>query len=226
MGYKLYDFSASPFCIKIRRILEYKGIEYEKIDTSGGKILEVKRRGKIGKVPALDIDGELVCDSTDIAYVLERRHPTPSILPSDSRARALCHVLEDWSDEALYFYGVYYRWIDLEGRTEAGKIFSPGFLGRILIPRMIYLRAKKQTVGQGIARKPAEHITSDLERELSHLAALLQDGGFLLGSAPMLCDFAVIGQLIYLVRTPHGGRLIEKRPDIQSYMDRMRELRN
>lgn len=225
MGYKLYDFSASPFCIKVRRILEYKDIEYEKIDTSGGKILEVKRRGKIGKVPALDIDGDLICDSTNIAHVLEERHPTPSIMPNEDRARAVCHVLEDWSDEALYFYGVYYRWIEPEGRAEAAKVFPKGFFGRVLVPTMIYRRAKKQTLGQGVARKPAQHVANDLARELDHLATLVKDRDFLLGSAPMLCDFAVIGQLIYLIRTPHGARSIEKRSGIQAYMDRMRNLR-
>ena len=87
MALRLYDWGASPFCMKIRGILDYKDLPYERVMVLGRPLLELWRRGRIGKVPALDIDGELVCDSTDIAHVLERRFPTPPILPATARER-------------------------------------------------------------------------------------------------------------------------------------------
>ena len=226
MALRLYDFPASPFCIKVRSILDYKGLVYERVDASRPSVMaELKRRGGIGKVPALDIDGELVCDSTDIAYALERTAPTPQIVPDDPRQRGLCHVLEDWADESLYWHGVYFRWWDSEGRAGAPAIFPKGFFGQRVIPRVVEHTARKQLMGQGTGRKSPQHVSRDLDRQLDHLQALLRDGPFLLGEAPMLCDFAVNGQLVYLDRTPHGRSALDSRPAIGTFMGRMRGFR-
>jgi glutathione S-transferase len=225
MTYRLYDFAASPFCIKVRAILDYKGVEFERINTAGSGMLELRKRGKIGKVPALDIDGELICDSTDIAHELERRHPEPPILPEDPRNLALCHALEDWSDESLYWSGVYYRWVDPEGRAGASTIFPKGFFGQAVIPAVISRKARQQLEGQGTGRKSAEHIARDLQRQLGCLSQLLTNRDYLLEDTPMLCDFAVCGQLVYLRRTPHGARELEGHPDIVAFVERMRALR-
>src|ERR687886_451429 len=98
-----YDWPFSPFCMKVRAILDYKQVEHERVNPLGPAVIRIYRRGKVGKVPAVDFDGTLVVDSTDIAYELERRFPSPPILPKAPRERALCHALEDWADESLYF---------------------------------------------------------------------------------------------------------------------------
>ena len=91
--------------MKVRAILDHKRVQYERVTTHGSTMLELRRRGKTGKVPAVEIDGELIVDSTDIAYALDRLFPDPPLLPTDPRERELCHVLEDWADESLYFIG-------------------------------------------------------------------------------------------------------------------------
>ncbi|HEU5058569.1 MAG TPA: glutathione S-transferase N-terminal domain-containing protein, partial [Kofleriaceae bacterium] len=131
MNVKLYDWGPSPFCLKVRAILEHKRIPYARVGALGRPILELRRRGKIGKVPALDIDGELVCDSTDIAYALERLVPEPAILPADPRERGLCHALEEWADESLYFVGLYFQWIDPAGLAMVPQAFGRGPLGKL-----------------------------------------------------------------------------------------------
>jgi len=195
----------------------------ERIDVTGLKLLELRKRGRVGKVPALEIDGELVCDSTDIAYAIEAKHPSPPVLPDDPRERALCHVLEDWADESLYFMGLYERWSDREGRRAAGKAFR-GPLA-VVLPWFLASRAKRQIEGQGIGRKSPSHVAKDLARHVEHLHALLDGRPFLLGDQPMLCDFAVLGQLIYLARTPVGGRAVEGDELLTAYLDRMRKVR-
>jgi glutathione S-transferase len=229
MTYRLFDFAASPFCIKIRALLDYMQIPFERVNIgSPAGMFELRRRSVIGKVPALDMgDGRLICDSTDIAHALEQRHPAPAILPADPRQRALCHVLEDWSDESLYWYGLHYRWLDPAGRREAGTIFKAGgALGRGLISWVVARRARVQARGQGTARKPPEHVAADLERHLDQLEALLADQAYLLGDAPLLCDFALCGQLVYLQRTPHGAAVIARRPTLGAFLERMRALRS
>jgi glutathione S-transferase len=220
----LYDWGPSPFCLKVRAILDHKRIAYRRLSALGRPILELRRRGGIGKVPALELDGELVCDSTDIAYALERRVPEPAVLPADARERALCHALEDWADESLYFVGLYFQWIDPAGLAMVPQAFGRGPLGKLAF-EVSLRRIRRQVRGQGTSRKPDAHVRADLERHLDALEALVAPGPFLLGEAPLLCDFAVMSQLVYLARTPHGGPRVAARPALTAYLERMKALR-
>lgn len=227
MHLRLYDFSASPFCIKVRSILDHKKLGYERIDASNPSVmLSLKRKGGIGKVPALEIGNRLVCDSTNIAYAIEELAPEPPLVPSDPIMRAHCHLLEDWADESLYWLGVYFRWWDPAGRAGAPAIFPKGFMGKSVVPRIVERVARKQLIGQGTGRKPPETVAADLDRSLDHLKLLLGANPFLLGDRPWLCDFAVNGQLVYLSRTPHGRLSIDARPELGAYLERMKALRS
>ncbi|HET6583757.1 MAG TPA: glutathione S-transferase family protein [Nannocystaceae bacterium] len=221
---RLFDWGPSPFCMKIRAILDYKGLEYERVMVLGRPMIELVRRGGIGKVPALDIDGELVCDSTDIAHAIEQRFPTPPILPREPDRRALCHVLEDWADESVYYVNLYYQWIDPRGAPMVARAFERFIVGRAVLP--LYRRmVTRQIRGQGTGRKPAAHVRRDLDRHLDAFDDLLAARDFLLGDGPFLCDFSAAAQLHYLSRTPVGGEALATRPRIASYRERMRTFR-
>jgi glutathione S-transferase len=220
----LYDWPASPFCMKVRALLDYKSIDYDRINILSSAWFEVRRRGKIGKVPALEIDGDLVCDSTDIAYKIEELTPNPPIIPADPYQAALCHALEDWADESLYFIGLYFQWQEPEGRDMVPLAFGKGPIGRLAF--LGYERAMlRQLRGQGTSRKSIDHLRRDLTRHLDSIEALLADRDFFIEDRPTLCDFAMLGQLHYLRRTPVGGSEIERRPRIVAFLDRMRALR-
>ncbi len=224
MNVLLYDWGPSPFCLKVRAILEHKRIAYRRKNVLGRPLLELRRRGKIGKVPALDIDGQLICDSTDIALALEELVAEPAILPADPRERALCHAIEEWADESIYFVGLYFQWIDPAGLAMVPRAFGRGPAGKLAF-RVYSRRIRAQVRGQGTARKPEAHVKGDLERHLDHASALVSPGPFVFGANPMLCDFALMSQLVYLARAPHGGPRIEARPALGAYLDRMRALR-
>jgi len=220
----LYDWGPSPFCLKVRAILEHKRIPYTRRGALGRPMLELRRRGRIGKVPALDLDGELICDSTDIAYALERREPEPAVLPADPRERALCHALEEWADESLYWIGIYFQWVDPAGLAMVPQAFGKGPLGKVAF-EVYRRRIQRQVRGQGTARKPDAHVRRDLERQLDAAEGLLTPGPYLLGARPALCDFAVMSQLVYLSRTPVGKPRIEARPALGRYLAAMKGLR-
>ena len=225
MQVRLYDWAPSPFSLKVRAILEYKGVPFARTSVFNPKaLMDVRRRGKVGKVPALEIDGALLVDSTNIAYELERRFPAPPVIPADPRERALCHALEEWSDEALYFIGLYYQWHDPEGRKLVPQAFGSSLYGR-MIYRLFLRRVTARIRGQGTSRKQPEHVRADLQRHLEAIAALVQGNPYLLGSQPYLCDFALLGQLVYLNRTPVGSRAIASHDAVNRYLDRMKSLR-
>jgi glutathione S-transferase len=130
----------------------------------------------------LEIGGHLFVDSTDIVYELEKRFPDPPVIPTAPREWALCHALEEWSDEALYFIGLYYQWFEAEGRKMVPQAFGRGVVARAAC--QYYKRVVlKQIKGHGTSRKPPEHVRSDLKRQLDALVALVNPGPFLLGVA-------------------------------------------
>src|SRR5690625_4527510 len=100
----LHQFTQSPFCVQLRRIMAYKKLAFEVRTHPLADLRRVRRFNPIGKLPALEHRGQWVADSTDIAHYLERQFPDVPILPATPREAALSHVLEDWADESLYFY--------------------------------------------------------------------------------------------------------------------------
>jgi glutathione S-transferase len=206
--------------MKVRAILDYKGVDYRAVNPMR-HMGAIRRRGGVGKVPAVEIDGELIVDSTDIAHALDARFPDPPLLPDDPRERALCHAIEDWADESLYFIGLYYRWYEAEGRKPIPRAFGKSLTGRIAF-RFYLRRILGQLKGQGTLRKSPEHVRRDLERHLDAVEGVLGAGPYVFGSRPYLCDFALWGQLNYLNKTPVGGRAIAKRPAIGAYVERMK----
>jgi glutathione S-transferase len=216
-----YDWPYSPFCMKVRAILEYKRAAFYSVNPLAARG-ELRRRGT-GKVPAIEIDGLFVTDSSNIALVLDERYPEPPLFPSSPRERGLCHALEDWADESLYFIGLYYRWIEEDGRKPVAGVFGSSLKGRAAY--LYYSRLiARQLAGQGTLRKSPEHIRVDLERNLDAVEGMLDGGQYLLGDRPYLCDFAVWGQLNYLKRTPVGGRAIAGHAAVSAYVDRMAAL--
>jgi len=86
MRARLYQFSYSPGSAKVRKLLHYKGVEFDTIEVDYVERKElIAASGQI-KTPALTIsDGETIVDSARIALRLEELHPNPTILPTDLR---------------------------------------------------------------------------------------------------------------------------------------------
>jgi glutathione S-transferase len=220
----LYQFEASPFCDKIRRILHTKHVPYTVHNVPLSQTAtKLRRINPIGKVPCIDDGGRILADSTDIAYHLEERFPLPSLIPASPRERALCHMLEDWADESLYFYEVRMRLtfssnaprtIELLTRDEPGIVRT---LAPIVIPAMM----KNITRQQGIGRKPEEWVVRDLERHADALLGWLDGREWLVGEALSLADIAVFAQMFCIRSTVEGGRVVSARPGLASWMDRV-----
>lgn len=224
MPITFYDWAPSPFCIKVRALLDHKALAYRRVSAFSPALIDVMRRGRIGKVPALDIDGRFVADSTDIAHAIEQHAPAPRVLPAEPHARALNDALEDWCDEALYFIGLHYQWIDHEGAPMVPKAFGRSIAGRIGY-RIYHRRIVHQLRGQGTGRKPEAHIASDMQRAADTVQGLVERSPFLLGDAPMLCDFALYGQMVYWSRAPKTARALAQRPAVGGFLARMMAVR-
>ena len=96
---KLYGASKSPFVRKVRIVLEEKGIPYEIEHLLPiPKTPELLALHPMGKIPILR-DGEVVVpDSSVICAYLEKKHPSPALLPGDPAGLAKALFLEEYAD--------------------------------------------------------------------------------------------------------------------------------
>lgn len=211
-----YDFPSSPFCAKVRAMLRWKGLRFDTVDPLQPRHWWTLQRRGAGKVPALDIDGRFIVDSTDIADELDRLFAQAPLRPAGARAGALCHAVEEWADESLYFVGLHF--LLLSARNEAPRVFGCGLAGRFADPFFRW-RSNRQLRAQGTGRKTPTHVTSDLRRHLLHADALLADAPFVLGNTPWLCDFALFGQLAFLLRAPASAVLVRQHPRLVAFVD-------
>ena len=211
--------SISPFCVKVHLALCFKDIPFEVRDVVGR--MKVRRVNPRGRLPALAIDGELVVDSSEILMELERRFPEPPLLPTDPVHRAQARIFEDWADELLYFYVLYWRWmIDLPDPRKAFK-FLPSMVRPLVFP-LVRRAIVRRLTHQGMGVRPVGRVMREVREALDHLSAILESApsGFLLDTpAPSLADIAVFSQVdgLYWKPLPRAMELIEEFPVVMTW---------
>jgi glutathione S-transferase len=218
----LHQWSISPFCGKVRRILEHKGLAYEIVNYNGIKARKASGLSSAGKLPVLDYDGERIQDSSDIAAFLEARHPEKPIFPADPELRARAHFWEDWADESLFWFEVHQRFMYKEARLEAAKALTEGRSGleRVLIGRAVKRIYTRKLVAQGLGRMTTERVEQKLLGHIDMLEALLAGRRWLVGDDRTIADIAVASQLAEIVRSSHLAPEIGKRAKVTEWLAR------
>jgi glutathione S-transferase len=192
---ELYQFELSQFSEKVRFILDYKGLEYKKIEvTPGIGQLEVFKVSGQRQVPVLKDGDTYIADSTEIALYLDSKYPEKPLIPTDGIARGLCLLIEEWADESLglkgrkAFVGALNHYQNF--RTSFLPKNTPDILKTFInaFPSEV-LTAISTGVGLGTdIFKTAE---KGLKRDLEALTLILQNQPYLVGDKPTLADFTV-----------------------------------
>lgn len=222
---RLYDWAPSPFCHKVRAVLDHKGLAYERLSANAASLQELVSRGASGKVPALDLDGQLIEDSTAIALALDRLQPEPPLIPEGRREAALCRALEDWADEAIYLNALYHHWAEPAGQAQTAAYFTAQGPQVAPLFEPLLARTLDQLAGHGTSRRSPAAILADTATQIETAAGLLERGPFLLGDRAWLCDFALAAQLLYLSRAPATRPIVERNAAIQAFLSAMRAPR-
>src|SRR3954454_2399679 len=94
----LWQYNFSNFNEKARWVLDFKGISHVRrsLLPAGPRAMLFSLRGTL---PALDLEGERIVDSTRIIETLERRYPEPALYPRDVAERRRALGLGDFFDE-------------------------------------------------------------------------------------------------------------------------------
>jgi glutathione S-transferase len=185
---RLYQFVPSPFCAKVRKILDFKGIDYEPVEVDYVERNELVIVSGQMMVPALALDnGEVVIDSERIALAVEQQCPEPTLFPPawGGVHLGLARYFETGLEDALFRAAVpdelaYYRCLGADHealwRFIRERKYGPGFVEQML-------------------REHAANV-SRAHALLAPLEDPLGDRAFVLGRIGY-ADFALYGQLTY-----------------------------
>jgi glutathione S-transferase len=206
---ELYQFELSQFSEKVRLVLDYKGLAYNKIEVLPGVgQLELFRMSGQGKVPVLKDGNTVIADSTSIALYLDGLYPDRPIIPTDPQQKATCLLLEQWADDAIGTKG---RNVLLEGlknsnlRTSILPTSTPDLLKNLVgsIPREAL---DVLGLGVGLTPEAIRAAKAEMHRSLESICLLLAQHPYLTGDTPTLADLTVAG-LSLVLKIPEGPYL-------------------
>lgn len=206
---ELYQFELSAYCEKVRLALDYKSLDYRKVEvTPGVGQIDVFRLSGQRQVPLLKDGNEVIADSTAILNYLDRAYPDRPLLPPNPAERALATVLEAWADDSFY--------------ADARKVFlatlgqDPGYRTALLpdetpdplktlvgfIPGEVF---GVMGAGVGLTPEVLKKAKDNLSRAIESLCSLLEANPYLTGSQPTLADVAVaaVSVLVKIPSTPY-----------------------
>lgn len=234
---ELMGAPGSPYTRKMLALLRFRHIPYHMIWGGVTGAPEGYPKPKVPLLPTFyfrDADGnrEAVVDSTPIIRRLERQYSGRSVIPGDEVLGFLDSLIEDYADEWLTKMMFHFRWAFEADAGHAGPLLihwaNPG-LPDEQAAEMAAKFARRQidrlyVVGSNAVT--AQTIEDSYVRLLGLLDRLIREQGFVLGSRPSACDFALYGQLTQLTQVePTAMALAEKHaPRVRAWVDRVDDL--
>ncbi|AFZ23161.1 glutathione S-transferase [Cylindrospermum stagnale PCC 7417] len=207
---ELYQWELSQYSEKVRLILDYKGLEYRKIEvTPGIGQIELFRLTGQQQVPVLKDGNQYIADSTAIAKYLDLKYPERPLIPTDPKKRGLTLLIEEWADESIGIKGRKALFSAISQDQNFRKSLLPTSTPDIFKSLVQGVPSDFLTVlGFGVGYSPdvIKSAIADLKQDLEALTLLLADSPYLTGDEPTLADLAVAG-LSILLKFPDGPYL-------------------
>lgn len=225
--FRLYGAELSPYSVKVRSYLRYKGLEFEWRLRTNATQEEFQRYAKLPLIPVLvDAEETALQDSTPIIEKLEAQFAEPSIVPEEASLAFLSALIEDYADEWLNKAMFHYRWSYPEDQESAAKRISDMIFEGAEKPEGIEEQVRTRMISRlyhvGSSPETAPLIEGSFTRVLTILDRMLSARAYLFGGRPSLADFGLAGQLAQLLSDPTPGALIKARaPNVVRWVDRM-----
>ncbi len=205
---ELHQFELSQYSEKVRLILDYKGLEYRKVEvTPGVGQIELLQISGQRQVPVLKDGDTVIADSTEIALYLEKTYPEKPILPVDPKERGLCLLIEEWADESIgtkgrkALIGALNR--NQNFRTALLPNNAPDFF-RSVVGALPGDLLDILGSGVGFGGDAVKSAMSGLKQDLEALSLMLTDRPYLVADYPTLADLTVAG-LSMILKFPEGN---------------------
>jgi glutathione S-transferase len=217
---RLYTQSINPFTTKVELGLALKRLDYEREVSNDPD--DVKRWSPVThELPVIQIDNQVIHDSGKILEALDELFPEPPLLARDPKTARAQIRLAEWSDPSFLFY--WNRWRE-------ARFPQPGdeMPAEDATPLAKLREGIRRTFGQdGMTRRGLREaeVMNGLAARLSDLIGFLGQRPFFYADEPSVADAAVYGMLVLLRDGPMTGarELINERPELLAYMERMQE---
>ena len=226
---KVYGSRISYYTGKLEAYLRHKGIEYTALPTPYHEAEMLKEKVGAVQMPIVDDDGEWMSDTTPIIEHLETVHPDKSVIPADPVVRFIAFLIEDYADEWLWRPAMYFRWWYRDDRFLASNTLTDELTGHLRAPRwmrrrMIVRRQVRHYLDRdGITDATREHVEQTYFNALGAMTAILENRSYLLGSAPSIADFGMMGPMFrHFGQDPTPQEVMRSRaPAVYEWVARM-----
>ncbi len=233
MTHKLYAAPLSLYSGKARAYLDWKGVDYEEI-LSSGDVYKNIIVPKVGRpvIPVLDTDdGQTIQDTTCIIDHFEETVGGPSVYPDTPKQGLVALLLETFGDEWLVIPAMHYRWNYNEEWVygEFGATAAPDASKeeQLAIGRERGSNFKGFCPILGINPVTIPAIEASYEALLADLDTHFAAHDYLLGSRPSIGDYGLIGPLYaHLYRDPASGEIMKRlAPRVAGWVERMVDVK-
>jgi glutathione S-transferase len=225
--FRLYGAELSPYSVKVRSYLRYKGVEFQWLPRTNARQEEFQRYAKLPLIPVLvDAEENALQDSTPIIEKLEAQFAEPTIIPRDPALAFLSALLEDYADEWLNKAMFHYRWSYPDDQESAARRIADMIFEDAERPEGIEEQVRTRMIGRlyhvGSSPETAPLIEGSFTRLIAILERMLSARDYLFGSRPCLADFGLAGQLTQLLSDPTPGAMLKAQaPNVVRWIDRM-----
>lgn len=229
--FRLYGAELSPYSVKVRSYLRFKGLEFQWLERSNARLEEFSRYAKLPLAPILvDAEDNALQDSTPMIEALDAQFAEPSITPDDEALAFVAALLEDYADEWLNKAMFHYRWSYPEDQQSAAKRIVEMLFEGAEAPEGTEETVRTRMIGRlhhvGSSPETAPLIEGSFTRLLGLLEAALDGRPYLFGGRPSLADFGLAAQLKQLLSDPTPGALMKAQaPKVVAWIARMEHPR-
>ncbi len=177
----LYDEDYSPYCGKIRKLMDYKGLRYRTIAVPYHDKRRLLKETGQDYVPFVR-DGRRGVRWTEAVDYLDRRVPEPPAYPDGTRGA--CKILEAWE----------YDWFE----DRFWGVVAPFLALRLTnqVERWNFEETWERAYGpfEGLRRDP-QALWDAIRPSLQSLEDALADRAYFLADRPSAFDFAIYGDV-------------------------------
>lgn len=228
-AYRLFGAETSPYSLKVRAFLRYKGIEFEWIARSRETETDFRALARIATVPLLvSPDRPVSQESTRMLFALEAAQPEPSATPEDAALAALSLILEDYGDEWLNKCMFQQRWGNKPDRDQAGQRalvqLSGGKRPRAWKKPSVQIAERMADrlplIGASTENQPV--LDASWRRFAALLNAHLKQHLFIFGGRPAFADFSLAAQFQQMLLDPTPAEWLKDRtPFVVAWCENM-----
>lgn len=211
----LHHYPESPFAEKIRLLLGHKGLAWRsvRIPIVMPKPDLTALTGGYRRTPVLQVGADVYCDTSLIARVLERLHPSPPVFSDRSAISDL--ALSHFADQHLFAAAVAYAF-QPPGIQAMFSHMTPVQMQGFIEDRRNFRK------GGNAPRLPLPDAWASMLGMLPRIDAQLSDGRrFLDGDAARICDFSTYHPLWFVEQAGPMAAILDPYPHLRGWLGRM-----